>query len=625
MAFSAGVGPASNNQGSGTSLAATLTGTTAGRHLVIGIGWESGGSSNLVSLTCSGETVVLVGSPVAASARIQLAYIAELASGGSKTITATFSTSTAAYMFVREFAGGDPSDFLDASNTGSATSTNPSISLTTTTDNCLIVGVETNTTGNPSPGSGYTDFGVSNGWSVFFEGEYDLDAGSAGAKTVDWSNASSTPWAIAAAAFTVLGPGSEGTADADLPMLSVVAESGETLGTSEFSLPQFSAFAQDQNNFELPLLVTTGAAPTGGLGATAAILPQFTSSASGTPGNSAVVTLPALTAEVTGLTGPAAAAEVSLPAFSTSATGDNEILASASVILPQFTVSADGGARSELELPAFSVTASGETGWGGSLASALPQLQASASGGTVGIGTADISLPQFSVQGVAVSGTTVSASANLRPLRLEAAGEVGTTAAGLLSLPRITLAGAGSAPSFGSASVALPSFYVAAAGSSALADTWRTWVLNLHTRALSEYTGFEFNSYARFAGHTLAASSGGVFKLDATKTDAGTPIEGLVRTGVHDYDTSWLKRIPRLYVNYSTEGDVEVRTITSEDGRRRYLLPHNNVVGVQQRRVPIGKGPKSRYWQYEITNRDGADFGLSSFVVYPELLRRRSQ
>lgn len=625
MAFTAGVGPASANQGSGTSLAATLNSTTAGRHLVIAVMWES--ASNLLSsLTCSGETIQLIGTKTSGGpASIQLAYIASLSSGGNKTITAAFSSSVAAAIMVREFAGGDAADFLDANNTGSGTSTNPSISLTTGSDNCLIVAAESNQVGNPSPGSGYTDFGVSNGWSTFFEGQYDLDAGSAGSKTVDWANASSTNWAIAAASFNIQGPGSEGDADVALPQLTVYADTGESLGAGDFSLPQFTVFAQDQNNFALPLLAVTGVGPTGETASGAALLPMFTVAGVGVPGNSAVVTLPALSVEATGISGPAAAAEVSLPQFTVAAIGDNEILASAAVTLPQFVVSADGGAGAETSLPSLSVAASGETGWVARADLNLPIFETTGVGGTVGVGTAAATLPRLGTTAHGLTGETGSAAVAVRVLRVEADGQVGTTASGAISLPRFTSSAAGSSPSVGTAAFELPSFYVEAVGSGALANNWRTWVLNLHTRALSEYTGFQFNSYARFAGHTLGASSGGIFKLDTTKSDAGTPIEGLVRTGVHDYDVSWLKRVPRLYVNYSTEGDMEVRTITSEDGRRRYLLPHNNVTGIQQRRVPVGRGPKSRYWQYEIVNRDGADFALSSFIVYPIALRRRSQ
>jgi hypothetical protein len=44
---------------------------------------------------------------------------------------------------------------------------------------------------------------------------------------------------------------------------------------------------------------------------------------------------------------------------------------------------------------------------------------------------------------------------------------------------------------------------------------------------------------------------------------------------------------------------------------------------MQQRRVPIGKGPKARYWQYEVEGEDGADFTIENVLAYPTGLRRR--
>jgi dTDP-4-amino-4,6-dideoxygalactose transaminase len=54
-----------------------------------------------------------------------------------------------------------------------------------------------------------------------------------------------------------------------------------------------------------------------------------------------------------------------------------------------------------------------------------------------------------------------------------------------------------------------------------------------------------------------------------------------------------------------TAGDILFRTILDELGTRTYRLPHNHVVGLQTRRVPIGRGPKGRYWQFEMEGVDG--------------------
>jgi hypothetical protein len=39
--------------------------------------------------------------------------------------------------------------------------------------------------------------------------------------------------------------------------------------------------------------------------------------------------------------------------------------------------------------------------------------------------------------------------------------------------------------------------------------------------------------------------------------------------------------------------------------------------------VKIGKGLRSRYWQFELVNIDGADFDLDTIEFHPVLLTRR--
>jgi hypothetical protein len=39
--------------------------------------------------------------------------------------------------------------------------------------------------------------------------------------------------------------------------------------------------------------------------------------------------------------------------------------------------------------------------------------------------------------------------------------------------------------------------------------------------------------------------------------------------------------------------------------------------------VPVGKGPKSRFWAFSMANVDGADFSINDVLVMPTHLRRR--
>ena len=626
MAITLGVGPSTGtNSGTVSSWTLTLNGVTAGRSLVVGLVWNDT-SISLTSVSCTSESNLTLHTVHTGTTRRQFASLANVTTGGNKTLTFTFNSphsNGACDGFVFEVAGADTGSFFDKQATATGSSTAPSVSITPTNGNALLVGALYTAGTGATPGSGYTAISLP---ATAREGEYKLDAGSVGAKTVDFSTSSAT-WEVLAAAFNAIPPGSTGTADVTLPSLTATAESGETLGTANLQLPMFDTFAEDGTHFDLPLFTTSGAGLTGEAGVSGeTTLPVLTTEAAGTPGESAVFDLPLFTLESAGLTSVASTLDRGLlPLFEVEAEGINDILGTAAIDLPLFETSAGNEAGAEFDLPLFEVTADGTGGTVAEGDADLPLFSTGASGDVVNVLTAQFSLPLFTTSASAVDASVGVGDVDLRLFTLEATSKTGAAGTASISIPLFTPTAAGNTPSFGAGSAGLPLFAVEAIGSPTFASTWRTWVLNLHTRALTEYTGFQFNSYARFAGYTLAASDGGVFKLDTTRNDAGTNIAAVVRTGQLDYDVSWLKRVPRLYIDYSTDGDVDVSTITSESGRRRYLLPHNNVTGIQQRRVPVGKGPKSRHWQFEIANRNGSDFSINSFIAYPVVLGRRSQ
>lgn len=176
----------------------------------------------------------------------------------------------------------------------------------------------------------------------------------------------------------------------------------------------------------------------------------------------------------------------------------------------------------------------------------------------------------------------------------------------------------------GTAAFQLPLRYLDTEGYASVAEHYRAWVMNARTGSLVEYDNFEFNSIVKFGDQYLASGPAGVFILGGDDDD-GDEIAALIRTGLPDYGNSFLKRLTRIYVSGDFRGDMYFSTISTEDGKRTYALTDNGMTGEQQRRVPIGKGPKSVRWGLEIANKDGAKFGISKVIVYPKNLRRRIQ
>lgn len=213
MAFALVQGPTSSVE-SLTQAIVTINGVSAGNQLVIAARWYHA-TATISSITISGESNATVhGSPTKNAslnnATGQIASLANVTSGGNKTITCTFSAdlSSAGGITVMEVSGGDTAAFFDVEAGSTGNSTNPTTSLTTSNANEMIVAVQSNGSADATAGSGYTLIALPNTF-WFDEAEYNLDAGVAGSKTVDFA-AGSAQWMVKAAAFKASGGGGGG-------------------------------------------------------------------------------------------------------------------------------------------------------------------------------------------------------------------------------------------------------------------------------------------------------------------------------------------------------------------------------------------------------------------------------
>lgn len=333
-------------------------------------------------------------------------------------------------------------------------------------------------------------------------------------------------------------------------------------------------------------------------------------------------TLPMLTTSADGVT-VINVVDADLPLLTASGSGFTGLSGAVSIQLPLFTIFAGTGPEAALTFPSLVISATGKTGFVGTLAQALPLLSATGEILPAGFSSGSSSLPLFSISASGVVHAIGSIALTFRALQITGSGFAGTTSSlsAALPVPTLTLIGYGAYTL--TAALRLPAL-VTSGGVlvPTTAQTFRTWVLNTRKKGLTEYD-FEFNSYATFRGMVLAADATGLFKLDGADADATASIVALVRTGKDDFGTSMNKRVPRIYVGVEARADLEFSTITTSGGKRTYLLVGNDVTGIQQRRVPIGRGPKSPYWQFELTNPRGEDFLLEHFTLRPEKSARR--
>ena len=256
------------------------------------------------------------------------------------------------------------------------------------------------------------------------------------------------------------------------------------------------------------------------------------------------------------------------------------------------------------------------------LTAPAPALVATGFGGEILTATLRASVP--ALVAAVTNPAFITAVLTTPAPRLVAAVLSGNVLAAALAAPAPSLIAAGYPASTMSAALVAPAPRLEAVLGAALAASYRTWVLNTRKGALTEYDGFSFNSFAQFNGAVLACGPSGIVVLGVQDVDGATEIDARVRTGQESFESSMHKRVPRIYTSGAFAGDVIFRTIV-EGGTRSYRLPFNSITRLQQRRVPVGRGPRSRFWQFEIANEDGADFSLNDVLVYPVTLRRRVQ
>ena len=151
------------------------------------------------------------------------------------------------------------------------------------------------------------------------------------------------------------------------------------------------------------------------------------------------------------------------------------------------------------------------------------------------------------------------------------------------------------------------------------------WVMNTEgQQPLSAYDNYEFNSYCRVGDTYFGARDDGLFQLDGD-TDAGDAIDAHITSMMLDFGTSKQKRVVSAYLGYTAAGSLILKVRSVEDGEytENWYEATSMVAATPRESVqPLGRGLKSRYWQFELANVAGADFEVDKLELYPLILSR---
>lgn len=143
--------------------------------------------------------------------------------------------------------------------------------------------------------------------------------------------------------------------------------------------------------------------------------------------------------------------------------------------------------------------------------------------------------------------------------------------------------------------------------------------LNTVHGAVTEYD-MPFVSLASIGGRYFGAGPSGIFELTGG-TDNGVAIAADIRTGKLDFGGSYKKSVSDVFIEASSAGELALQVYT-DTATFSYSLDNPSTF-MTNRRGKIGKGTKTRRWQFGVTNAAGCDFTINNFSALVAILSRR--
>lgn len=155
------------------------------------------------------------------------------------------------------------------------------------------------------------------------------------------------------------------------------------------------------------------------------------------------------------------------------------------------------------------------------------------------------------------------------------------------------------------ANLAVEQFYIG----DTLIDPRRTaWAADIRQLGMSRYDGLQSKQMAVIKGVTVGVSDTGLFKFTGSK-----PVKAAITTGKRDFSSDQKKRIEGVFAYGESDSRLQLTVKCDKRGEEveyDYEFMNRLTENTRNTRAKVGKGLASRYYQFTISNPDGADFAL---------------
>jgi hypothetical protein len=146
-----------------------------------------------------------------------------------------------------------------------------------------------------------------------------------------------------------------------------------------------------------------------------------------------------------------------------------------------------------------------------------------------------------------------------------------------------------------------------------------TWVVNTRTNAITEYGNWSFNSFASMGLKYIAADENGLYELNGER-DLTANIVADIAGGMVQFNGAKFAGLKGVYIGMKGQGEYLLKLVAGD--MREYVYQFDTNPGRMTTKVRIGKGLRSRYFQWELIST-GPDFDLDTVEFVPMVSDRR--